>query len=180
MTTDPSETSHPSGWRLCLGFLLAPMASTFAVGAVIAASNGGVLGLSALFFAMLIGTPIALVWSAIVGLPTYSFLRNRARPTVPNVTLAGGGVTTAPWIAILVITGLTYLAGATLYPEKGGYEVDWGSIAEAMKATSSIYALGSLGGLVFWLAVYWRGPRLSRPTARHSHGARGSRASISS
>jgi hypothetical protein len=86
----------------------------------------------------------------LIGGLAYVFLSRLLKPRLVWVVLTGVGVA-APWM----------IFGA--------------DNAEGLRWKESMAAAGAVGGLVFWFCVFWLDPSI-----RQSHGASGSRASISS
>ena len=147
--TMAQPSPRPQAWRVLLGFLLAPLVpaivfSLLASGDLSAVSTAVIYG----------GYPPAIV----LGVPAYLLLRNRLSPRVWLAMLAGGIIAALPWVA------LALLPPAASYAEVGPCvsvidgKRTWCELVESAKFAAIVFALGALGGVVFWLCAAWRGP----------------------
>jgi hypothetical protein len=141
-------SSRPKAWRVLLGFLLAPLMPAILFSLI---ASGDLSTVSAaLIFG---GYPPAIV----LGVPAYLLLRNRLSPHFWLAMLAGGIIAALPWVA------LALLPPAASYAEVGQCvsvidgKHTWCGFWESAKFASIVFALGALGGLVFWLCAVWRG-----------------------
>jgi hypothetical protein len=105
--------------------------------------------------------------SALICVPVYLTLRRRLRPKLVYVAATAGLTVMAPWSVLLLFSATA-----------NQYQSTWSGLQELAGAAGAIFLLGALGGLVFWFCAVWRDPNPDRYLA--SHGASGSRASISS
>ena len=140
---------RPKVWRLLLGFLLAPLAPAVLL-SLIESGNLSIVPVTLMYG----GYPPAIL----LGVPAYFLLRNHLQPHFWLAMLAGGIVAALPWVA------LALLPPAASYAEIGQCvsvmdgKHTWCGLWESARFASMVFALGALGGLVFWLCAIWRGP----------------------
>jgi hypothetical protein len=145
--------------RVAAGFLIAPLTAALAF-ACFAPAYGGLPLFERIFRTTVLVASIAYLQTAILALPAYFVLRDRAQPSILNLTLAGATVAAAPWALILMLlpqSGSSW-AGRTATMINGiRTPAGW---LELGGLIASIAALGALAGVVFWfLAAYQSQPK---------------------
>lgn len=157
-------SSHPPGWRVALGFVVAPgvasvLMAAFEIVQRDAANLPGYLwGLSVLVAA--VGAyPAALI----LGIPAYLTLRHRAAPRMPYCAITGALVAVLPWFFLI-------FAGPNPdYASQGGIPtvIDSWRTAYGWQMAGhlllQIATVGFVGGCVFWLIAV---PRRRRMTSQ--------------
>jgi hypothetical protein len=151
--------------RVVLGFLLAPLiASALAASAMAVLLAGTPPTLDRIVVAWAVVFVGALVYAyptaLMLGGPFYVLLHRRLRPRLIYCLLVGGSIAVVPVLAVAIALARSRVTPADVFSLAGTF--------------GSLFGLGSVGGLVFWLCAF-RGA--AQPA---SQGARGSRASISS
>ena len=133
MSAEAALPAQPNAWRVLLGFLLAPALPA----ALLSTLWSGGLGLlvSLLYWAY----PPAIV----LGVPLYVLLRRHMQPRIWIFLLAGGFV----GVAVPALLGLWFLLSPHREP----------GLNEGLFLVAHGFALGALGGLVFWLRTVWPG-----------------------
>ena len=156
-----SDRPTPRRWRLALGFVLAPLVPSAALAFAFQFANddlGRFLGLTMLI--SLFGPyPTALI----VGVPTYLGLIQSVRPRLAWSALAGGAVASTPVVLIGVPLCLTLLVVACVQVAQH-QPTDLTPVLAGLGFGALVFGLGSLGGLVFWICVFWLDPRLAAPS----------------
>ena len=141
----------PPAWRLILGFILGP-----AVAALIFATASPLYAGLTSFLDRVLGTFVAACWvvypiTAVLGLPLYLALRNRAKPSVFNLALAGAAVSMAPWLLLLLVTPDEASTGNVVTVHNHIRTIaGW---LEILPFMGEIALLGATAGLVFWCCV---------------------------
>jgi hypothetical protein len=130
-------------WRIVAAFLFAPLVAAVAMAAWF---ERGVLSFDEIYMISVFGAYPATL---LLGLPTFFFLRKRARASPLNCALAGACVAAAPWLAI----GLIFAFHSSLSRE-------W---INQMEFVLEVSAFGALGGCAFWLIALARVPRDAPP-----------------
>ena len=98
-------------------------------------------------YALFGGYPVALLF----GLPALLFLKRWLRPRLIWTVLAGALVATAPWCLLLLSPGQNdFSSVGGQITVQDGQQTLFGWI-EVSKMLGLIFALGALGGMVFWL-----------------------------
>ena len=133
------------------GFLIGPLAGVAVITAWFGTELGGGAGA---FVATAIGAAILGYAQALIfGVPAYLILRRRLRPRLSYAALGGGLAASAPFALLTLATE--------------------GGLAEVMSVAGPPFVAGIASGAVFWLLAF-------RRDYADSHGAKGSRDSISS
>lgn len=121
---------NPSGWRLLSAFVLAPVIPAAFLAAYLWQGADGSYFSNTLILVLLFG---AYPSEIVLGVPAYFILRRLVAPSATACALAGGMVATIPWL----ISGLIY-------------GLNQGSPGGALMFPAATFALGVVGGLVFW------------------------------
>lgn len=143
--------------RIVLAFLLAPLAPAFlyALQTLFDGLPNGSYLKTALIFAMVGGYPPAIA----LGAPLFFALRNRVRPRLWVMTLAGGVIAAAPWLLLVLFAPQPEQAriGAHVTVLDGSVTL-WGWIERAAMI-GQIFGLGAIGGVVFWMVAVASPPK---------------------
>ena len=162
-----SADADAAGLRIARGFLIAPLcgSSVFAGRYVPLMGPGWLVGL---FGTVLFTATVAYSIALVVGVPTYLVLRRWFRPRFAYAVVSGGLVAASPFNLLGIVSVLG----------RPDSSLTCNDILEYIDFVGPILASGLVTGLVFWLVAVWRDPNPDRYLA--SHGAKGSRARISS
>lgn len=148
----PDIRPRPRGWRVLLGFVLAPLVPI-----------AGLLLLSGLWTApdQWRGTLGLFPWvlaiggygpAILVGLPTFFILIETAKPTVVNSMLAGTVVATVPWFVVFaVLRPNSSFSNGHVTTENGIITLD--GLIDLLWVMIPFGVSGAIGGLVFWVAA---------------------------
>ncbi len=98
--------------------------------------------------------------TVLLGAPAYFMLRQRLRPRLITVTLAGGLIAGAPWPALMLLSSNPDDAWiGSCHTVIDGWTT-WCGYLEGMKFVALVFCLGAIGGIAFWVCAIWRDPRL--------------------
>ena len=137
----------PKAWRLLLGFLLAPVLPSIFY-ALLLKGDLSLLGL-----VLVIGGYVPTI---LIGLPLYLVLRNRVRLRVWIVMLAGGFVAVVPWVILSLLSPADYASLGDCVSVING-RTTWCGHVRNFELYALLFALGAVGGLVFWICAVWKG-----------------------
>jgi hypothetical protein len=146
----------PPAWRIVLAFLLAPLAPAFlfALQTLFDGLPNGSYLKTAMTFAMVGGYPAVILF----GLPLFFVLRNRVRPRLWVITLAGGAVAAMPWLLLVLLAPRPDQAQIGSHiTVLDGRPTLWGWI-ESVAMVGQVFGLGAIGGVAFWLVAVASAP----------------------
>jgi len=145
------ERDYPPLSRLILGFLAAPIIPAAAWALIM---EGFQLSIDR-FLLWLTVTLIAVYPTALlVGIPTYLLLRRYLRPRLLTIMTVAGIIAVIPWLAL---TLPSYVSVRCLGMIDGAMRpCGYRHYLEDRQLLALIFALGMLGGAVFWLCAVWQ------------------------
>jgi hypothetical protein len=144
---------------VALGFFVAPLvpAALWALAGVWRGLSWAGYGHSVILMALYGAYPAAVL----LGLPAYFIFRQRMRPRLISVVLAGGLIAAAPWPVVELLVSNPDQAWVGECQTVLDGKTTWCGYLEGMKFLALVFGLGAIGGLAFWICVIWRDPRLA-------------------
>ena len=154
---------QPRPARLALGFVLAPLVPAFVWAFspfILGTEQAGIASSINFFVTVCI---FAYGAAALIGIPAYLLLRRLLRPRLATLMAAGGLVAIVPWLIIAP----PFAKGPARYAAVGDCVTvidgvrTWCGLFLDLRLLAFVFALGALGGLMFWHAAVWRDGRLN-------------------
>ncbi|CAH1678178.1 IncF plasmid conjugative transfer protein TraG [Hyphomicrobiales bacterium] len=149
-----------SGKRIFVAFLFAPVLPAVVMGFILSSVFQGMTLLYGFGVSLIVGGYIPML---VVGIPIYQGLKRRISPKLLTCAAAGGAVASCP-LLVLLLMGAPHSATVGDVATARNGVTTLGGWALAMPYLGGVFALGAIGGFVFWaIACLRRGRRTQLP-----------------